>query len=226
MINSVIPNFLKLFSVIIMALLTGIPLVVSGQIRESAPPSSNPKLKILYPDQKFDAPQAKAALARGTSMIKGQVCSFSNGKFHLAENTPITLFPMTPYFEAWYKLKEDKEDKNTIVRLDMIALEHRIDSRTNSRGEFQFTEMKPGRYFVFAVNEFTDYVSRSEPSGTVYTPVGPGTVYEWRTYAYDKKKRIEKIVEIKSEGQTEKVNLRSGFGGLMNIGTCKSRLSF
>lgn len=222
----ILQNYLRFCPALIVSLLAVIPLAVSAQVRESAPPNPNPKYKVLYPDQKFDASQAKAALARGTSVIKGQVCSFSNGKFHLAENTRITLFPMTPYFEAWYKLKEEKEDKNTEVRLAPVALEHRIDSRTNIKGEFQFTEMKPGRYFVFAVNEYTDYVSRSEPSGTVYTPVGPGTIYEWRTYAYDKKKRIEKIVEIKSEGQTEKANLRSGFGGLMNIGNCKSRLSF
>ncbi len=99
------------------------------------------------PEQKFDPKVAKTALERGTSTIKGRICSFSNGQVYWGTNVRVALYPMTPYFEEWYQLREAKEDKNTSVRMSAEVVKYRVETDSNSKAEFQFTEMRPGKYF-------------------------------------------------------------------------------
>ncbi len=210
------------FAVFIFGILTGI----SGQVRVSPTPNPNPKFKILMPTTKFDEKAAAEALKPGTSKIKGEVCSVSNGTFYSGADTGVSLYPLTPYLEEFLKLRDDKEDKNTSVRISEEVYKMRIDTKTNNKGEFQFVDMKPGRYYVITLNAYTAYTSGTVRTGTVLSGVYSAGIYENRTYASDKKKLIDKIAEIKGENQTEKILLKSGFGGLMNAGSCKRRSLF
>lgn len=221
MIEFVRLDIRRLGLTLVTLLSAGIFTFVTGQVRVSPTPNPNPKFKALQPAQKFDAQLAKKALERGTSTIKGAVCSWSNGQVYWGTNVKVTLYPMTPYFEEWYNLREAKEDKNTAVLVSEEAVKYRIDTQTNGRAEFQFTEMKPGKYYIVALNEFTEYSSGSVYAGTARGSDGSSAnIYRNQTYAADKKKRIEKIVAIDGEQQIEKVLLKSGFAGLIRLGTC------
>lgn len=196
---------------------------VSGQVRVSPTPNPNPKFKILMPTSKFDAKAAGETLKPGTSTIKGEVCSVTNGVFYQGADTKVSLYPLTPYLEEYIKLRDEKEDKNTAVHISDEAFAMRIDTTTNKKGEFQFTQMKPGKYYIITVNQYTAYSTGTVRTGTVTAGVYSGGIYENRTYASGKRKVIDKITEIKGENQTEKIILKSGFGGLINAGSCKRR---
>ncbi len=149
MINFVTSNIYKLMLNITILLLAGMFTFVAGQVRVSPTPNPNPRYKVLQPSQEFDPQLAKTALERGTSTIKGQACSFYNHMV-LKTNVKVALFPWTPYLEEWYNLRETKTDKNTQVRASDEAFKYRIATETNAKAEFQFTELKPGKYYILA----------------------------------------------------------------------------
>jgi hypothetical protein len=115
--------------------------------------------KEYLPSVPFDLDAALAQLGPGTATIKGTIdarvrdskkIQISNlaPKLKASPNVLVTLFPVTPYFEEYLKLRK-KHD--AMARLSPEAFSCRIVTWTHEGGAFEFTGLKPGKYFIESV---------------------------------------------------------------------------
>lgn len=182
-------------------------------------PEKKDKIEAIYPEVVFDSLQAKKMLSKGTAVIKG--VAFTRQKHPLgysvplsprilANNMTVVLLPVTPYFEDWYKLRKEKENtrKRRFVYLSKDAYRYRLEAVTNSDGEFTFPDMKPGRYFLQGMLDYTLRGSYNAYTGTGYNNYGGQTdYYQKKEYSKNIQDRIEEFVEIKENGEILKVKL-------------------
>ena len=183
-------------------------------------PEEKDKVDISYPQAAFDSLLAKKMLAKGTATIKG--VAFTKQKNNMgfkpllgpriyANQIKIVLLPVTPYFEAWYKLRDEKENfkKRRYVYLSNDAYKYRLEAITNSNGKFTFPDMKPGRYFLQGFLGYTTTGSYNEYSGSGYTNDGTTTnYYQNKQYAISHEDRIEEFVEVKADGEIVNIKLK------------------
>ncbi len=177
----------------------------------------------FYSTASFNPDTARAAFARGNSAIEGIVCTKYKGGIFRASGARVSLFPVTPYLETWYQLREKKEGKNTGIFMSNEAVSYRIDLIANGEGRFYFQDLKPGRYFVQVFHNFTSrHSGRADRGSTTEMVNGVLTTtnyYEDYDYNVGHANRIEKFVDIKADGDSEKITLMKG-GGLLKIGGC------
>lgn len=165
----------------------------------------------LYPEANFDFQAAKNMLARGNSTIRGVACTGGASGTYKSANVTVSLFPVTPYFDQWYKLREKKEDKKTGVFMSSEANRWRIDVKTDGEGRFAFTDLKPGRYFL---QSFDDYSTNH--SQNVFVGSDEDTdYYEKQRYSLNHSFRLEKFIDIKTDGEEVKTALKKGEKRLM-----------
>jgi len=178
-------------------------------------------IKVLYPDIAFDKNEAKLATDEGTSTIRGVLFTKEKittglgtfkpllGAKMYGNNIQITLFPVTSYFEAWYDLRDKKENKRTRIYMSDDAFFYRIKVISDQYGRFQFTKMKPGKYFIQAFMG-TNY----QKNRVVYDGIGVNNYggvtnyYSNETFFVEQNERIEKFVEIKTEGELVEFKLK------------------
>jgi len=172
--------------------------------------------KVIYPEFAFDSLSAKDQLARGKGTIKG--IAYTKEKNSLgfsplmaqkiyATNTKIVLFPVTPYFDAWYQLRKKKEGKKTYVYMSNEAFRFRLETKTDSYGNFTFTEMKPGRYFLQAFVDWYTTQSRNVYTGSGYDGYGRTDYYTPQYYNVNHSDRVEEFVEVKESGEIVEIKL-------------------
>lgn len=183
------------------------------------------KVTTLYPEMKFDSVQARNALARGTSTIKG--VAFTKPKTGFGYKAPLAgriyankmkviLYPVTPYFEEWYKLRKDKENykskdykKRVYVYLSDAAYRYRLEAITNSQGEFTFPDMRPGKYFLTGNLSWDATGTYDQYTGSGYNNYGGTTdYYDRKSYTINHQDRIEAFVEIKTDGEIVEMKLK------------------
>lgn len=168
--------------------------------------ASKQEVKNLYPQVSFDSSLAKAALAYGDITIEGVAFTKPKNMYGFkaplskriyAVNTTILLFPVTAYFEAWYKLREEKEDKLTKVYMSEEAFKYRIAEKTDGYGRFKFEKMKPGRYFIQCIVSWSEGRSRDVYRGSSYGSFGASADhYSREYYAVSKADRLEEFITI------------------------------
>ncbi|PZP52227.1 MAG: hypothetical protein DI598_01215 [Pseudopedobacter saltans] len=147
----------------------------------------------IFPDQYFDSIAAKNALAVGTTTVTG--VAFTKPKTDFGYKAPfasriyanhiiVMLFPSTPYYQEWMRLKDKKENlkKNKIVFMDSVAYRYRLECETNSRGEFTFPKMKAGKYILVGTLPWTTSGSYNRYEGSGYNNYGGQTDYYSRQY--------------------------------------------
>lgn len=198
---------------LLVAFLSPVP-ALFAQYRE---PEKKDSVRVYYPDVAFDSLEAKKMLAKGTSSIKGIAYTKAKSKMGLkvgqriyANQIKVVLLPVTPYFEAWYKLRKEKENlkKRRYVYLSAESYSYRLEAITNSDGEFTFPEMKPGKYFLQGFLGWTQNGYYNEYTGSGYNGYGGRTdYYQQKRYSVDHEDRIEEFVEIKEDGKIVKVKL-------------------
>lgn len=177
-------------------------------------------LQKIFPKQSFDSVAAKNALAEGSVTIDG--IAFTRPKNSLGFKAPlaerikanhitVTLFPYTPYFEEWYNLKEKEENvrKNKIVYMDSIAYRYRLYCETNSRGEFSFPKMKPGKYILMGTLPWSSSGYYNKYTGSGYGSYG-GQVnyYQRQYYTVSHSDFLLRVVEVEPDEQRVKVRLK------------------
>jgi hypothetical protein len=172
----------------------------------------------LMPKVAFDSLQAKTMLARGTGTIKGVAYIRPNnnigfnirtGKKLLANKILVTLFPMTPYFEEYLSLKKKVNPKKLkFAFISNEAMRWRLEAITNSSGEFTFPEMKPGRYFLEGVLNWSQSGTYNRYTGSGYGSYGGQVDYYTRdNYRNNYSDYLSKIVEVKNDGEIVEVKL-------------------
>lgn len=177
----------------------------------------------LFPQAFFDKKLAEEMLGFGTSTIEGVASTKQkNGygfkaplakKQYAPKGTVVTLFPLTPYFEEFLKLRRQKENKKNTVHISEEAFKYRVEKTTDEYGRFSFIKMKPGKYYIESIVNFTAKGSYRQQTGTINTYNSGGYVlastphYETFIYNYDAANRESKIVEIKSDGEILEIKL-------------------
>ncbi len=202
----------KIFLILITVAGAASPLV--AQYKE---PEKKDKKEVFYPQAAFDSLEAKKMLARGKSTIKGVAFTKTRNNVGIkagnriyANQIKVVLLPVTPYFNAWYQLRKEKENfrKRRYVYLSDNAYRYRLEAVTNSDGEFTFPEMKPGKYFLQGFLPYTKNGYYHEYTGAGYNSYGGRTnYYELKQYAVNHEDRIEEFVEVKADGEVVKVRL-------------------
>ncbi|MDO5608393.1 MAG: carboxypeptidase-like regulatory domain-containing protein [Capnocytophaga sp.] len=176
--------------------------------------------KITYPSTPFDSVATRNALALGKSTLKGVAFTrlkngygIKTGNKIKGNKITVVLFPVTPYFEEYYKLWKDKKynnpKKNRFVYMDEKAYILRLEAITNSDGEFTFPEMLPGKYYIYATLGYTKTKSYNRYTGSGYGSYGGRVDYYQPTlYSENFSDLLEKFIEIKKNGEVVDVKLR------------------
>lgn len=173
----------KLIIFTVALLIIGTTTQIFGQVRVEPAPDK------LVPRTPFDEATAKQALAEGTSVIKGVACSIIDRQTYFARTTKVKLYPDTPHLREWLKLGNDKGFN--IVSMSPEAYKYRLEATTDQGGRFQFTKMKPGKYYLLAYYE----VVFNDP-------------FDERDYTVGRS--LERFVEIKKDSEEVKIDLTSG----------------
>ncbi len=173
----------------------------------------------IFPKTKLDSAEAKAAIAVGETTIKG--VAFTKPKTIYGYKAPlaeriyanhilIELFPMTPYYQEWYNLKKNEENlkKNKIVYMDRAAYKYRVTCETNSKGEFTFPKMKPGKYLIVGTLPWYNTKSYDQYTGSGYGNNGSVTDYYQRQYySTTHSDFLMEVVEVPADKKEVKVKL-------------------
>lgn len=170
--------------------------------------------KSIYPLGTFDPALAKAALERGLSTIRGKACTKVDGGIFYASGVKVVLYPVTPYLQEWYDLREKKEGKKTGVYMSNEANEYSIEATADSEGRFEFRGLKPGKYFIQVIHSFNQLKTARIYTGSDVSQNGPvrttTNFYYDQDYTVARSKRLEKFVEIKEDGENKKITMANG----------------
>ena len=173
----------------------------------------------LTPKSAFDATMAKEALAKGKSTIKGVAFirpnnnigfNIKTGKKVLADRIKVSLYPITPYFDEFLDLKKkEKPRKLKYAFLSKEAISYRLEAITNSSGEFTFPEMKPGKYYIEGVLNWTQSGTYQQYTGSGYNNYGGrADYYTNQSYVNHNSELLTKIVEVKKDGEVVEIKLK------------------
>lgn len=177
-----------------------------------------------FPQVFFDEKLAKSMLALGNSTIEGVATTKQRvgllkikpllGERHYAEKgTVVMLFPITPYFEEWYRLRRRLESKTVSVYMSKEAFKYRIDTTTDEHGRFKFEKLKPGKYYLETIVNFKATGRYQQQTGRTdaYNAYGgylySTPIYETFFYNYADSNRETKFVEIKTDGEILEISL-------------------
>lgn len=177
-------------------------------------------LQKIFPQTPFDSVAAKNALAEGSVIVKG--IAFTKPRNELGFKPPlgdriyanhivVELFPYTSYFEEWHQLKQKEENvkRNKIVYMDSVAYRYRLTCETNSRGEFTFPKMKPGKYIVMGTLPWQSTGSYDQYTGSGYGSYGTQVnYYERQYYTISHSDFLMQVIEIEPGRPTVKVKLK------------------
>ena len=171
--------------------------------------SGNAKLSI-YPEGTFDAALAQSALSRGLSRIEGRACSKIDNRIFTAAGTKVVLYPVTPYLEEWYALREKKEGKKASVYMSKEANKYAIEAFTDGDGRFAFEGLKPGKYFIHMIHNFNQLKTNRVYTGSNNNGQVITNYYQDQDYVVERSERVERFVEIKKDGDIKKIGLSKG----------------
>ncbi|GAB2508758.1 hypothetical protein [Lysobacter humi (ex Lee et al. 2017)] len=179
-------------------------------------------VRMLEPTVPFDRAAAKAALQPGRSVIRGQACGHWNGAMAYAAGSTVALYPATPHLEQLIQLSKKAKPGRDQVVPDPAVLETRMEATANERGEFQFSQMKPGRYLLVTRLDAMFSGDRDVYAGRVESGSASANVYRTEGYTFSAADELSKFVEIGRDGEVVKVTLqpsvsanpfRRGMGG-------------
>lgn len=168
----------------------------------------------MYPEMQFDAKLATSMLERGNCTIRGRACTKVDGGIYYAKGIKVVIYPVTPYLEAWYELREKKEGKRTGVFMSKEASRYRMEVTTDNEGMFQFQGLKPGKYFIQVMHEFNQAKTARIYTGSDVSQNGPvrttTNYYYDQDYTVARSTRLEKFVELKDAGDSKRITLSNG----------------
>ncbi len=175
------------------------------------------KINVIYPSIPFDSLRAKSALALGKATVQG--VAFTKPKTMYGYKAPlasriyganirVVLYPVTPYLEEWYRLRNKKEGKRTQVYLSNDAAKYGLYTTTDSYGRFTFNQMKPGRYFLQAILNWQHTASTNVYQGSGYDGYGRTDYYSRQYYNVGHADRLEKFITVEPDDPTVKVKLK------------------
>lgn len=174
----------------------------------------------------FDKEQTYKLVSAGSGTISGQIYARDNEnttkggiailnvnkKQYALQGTTVILIPYTAYFKEWIALNEKLRKKGRAVPLSKEAAGCiKVTSVYDNDGNFEFTNLMPGDYYLFSEFGYTHTASRTEVVG--YTDTYINGLFQGTTantqrnrYKTSATATLKKIVTINKEG--EKINVK------------------
>lgn len=173
----------------------------------------------------------KGILGRITGQTGGKVADKEVGK-QIGSKKPavkgavVTLFPLTPYFEEYLKMRDKSGNsydvgklnpfgKRTVPMISEEAYDYKLTTRvTDDKGNFAFNNLKPGRYLMEAIVEYIKTGIESERVGTdIATNASGQVLYEipvYRSYtvSWTESVYVYEAVSVDKDGAVVKVDLK------------------
>jgi hypothetical protein len=162
----------------------------------------------IYPKEIFDVAQARNAMEAGNVTVKGRVCAFYDGRVFSQAGVKVNLLPVTPYLEAWKKLRDSKKGKNVTMSEEAISI--RNETKTVDNGYYSFSNVKPGKYFMQATMEFVQAKSNTVYDGSDTYGNTTTNYYHEEAYGVERGVLLEETVDITKDGEVKTVNLYKG----------------
>jgi hypothetical protein len=173
MIRHSAPRSMPPCSLQIVALLLVSPFVVGC----AAPPGKQVDGNWL-PIVEFDVAQANAMLTGGKARIEGVAVAKENdtpftginlSTGHWAQpGTRVVLFPRTSYFDQYLALRDEYE---RAAQISAEAFSYRRETQVGTDGQFVFTDLGPGEYYLEAVIQYVQATEQNVQTGTQYTTI-------------------------------------------------------
>lgn len=162
----------------------------------------------IYPKEIFDVQQARNAMDAGNATVKGRVCAFYDGRVFSQAGVKVNLLPVTPYLEAWKKLRDSKKGANVTMSEEAISI--RKEAKTVDDGYYSFSNVKPGKYFMQATMQFTQAKSNTVYDGSDTYGDTTTNYYHEEVYGVERGILLEETVDITKDGEVKMVNLYKG----------------
>lgn len=176
-----------------------------AQVRTEEAPE--PQVREVSPEMSFDAAAAASALAAGSATIKGKACALVEKRVFAAADRTVILFPDSPYINEYIRLRDKNrlrdgvKDPGVHVGLPENVYKYRIEAKTDSDGNFRITRLRPGRYYLTMIFNFTQVRQELmwDASGQWY---GDDEVGRSRV--------LETFVDVPQDGDVVKATVSSG----------------
>lgn len=177
---------------------------------------ARPGTKTVSPVSSFDAGAAKASLEPGSATIKGVVMLKAQNRSNTNIEQEVYLFPATPYFEEFLNLKK-KNKKKKVITSEVFSAAKRAARIDDENGNFIFSNVKPGKYFLYTelylLGSGSGAVRTGNQQWGVYNNAGNRVggyttpIYENKTWMTSKINILSKEVNVNESQQTVKVEL-------------------
>ncbi|MFA4868956.1 MAG: hypothetical protein WC623_12185 [Pedobacter sp.] len=159
-------------------------LSVQGSYAQKAP-------EWVLPSTPFNEAETAKLMEKGNATIQGIAKLKKKGKDNFGvKGSQILLFPVTPYFTEFLELKKKYNSRKKQATMGRTAFTYRVEGRfIDEKGTFQFTGLKPGKYYIISWISFARQKTTAVQTGTntsynVYGYVlGSSPIYE--DYHYD-----------------------------------------
>lgn len=176
----------------------------------------------------FNKEQTYKMVSAGSGTISGQIYARDNEnttkggiailnvnkKQYAQQGTTVILIPYTDYFKEWIALNEKLRKKGQAVPLSKEAAGCiKVTSVYDNDGNFEFTNLMTGEYYLFTEFGYTHTASRTEVVGYTDTYINgffQGTTANTQVNRYKTSATaaLKKIVTIGKEGEKVVVKLK------------------
>lgn len=162
----------------------------------------------VLPTTPFNEAETARLMERGGATIEGTATLKKKGKDNFGvKGSQILLFPVTPYFTEFLELKKKFNSRKKQATMSPVAFTYRIEGRfLDDKGTFQFTNLKPGKYYIVSWIAFAKQKTVAVQTGTstsynVYGyALGSSPIYEDHHYDVFIENEVSGFVEVKEAG--------------------------
>ncbi|MGE8292998.1 MAG: hypothetical protein ACN6ON_15010 [Sphingobacterium sp.] len=162
----------------------------------------------VLPTTPFNEAETAGLMERGNATIEGTATLKKKGKDNFGvKGSQILLFPVTPYFTEFLELKKKFNSRKKQATMSPVAFTYRIEGRfLDDKGTFQFTNLKPGKYYIISWIAFAKQKTVAVQTGTstsynVYGyALGSSPIYEDHHYDVFIENEVSGFVEVKEAG--------------------------
>ncbi|MEI2272523.1 carboxypeptidase-like regulatory domain-containing protein [Sphingobacterium sp. ML3W] len=169
----------------------------------------------VLPTTPFNEAETARLMERGSATIEGTATLKKKGKDNFGvKGSQILLFPVTPYFTEFLELKKKFNSRKKQATMSPVAFTYRIEGRfLDDKGTFQFTNLKPGKYYIISWIAFARQKTVAVQTGTstsynVYGyALGSSPIYEDHHYDVFIENEVSGFVEVKEAGAVVNVTV-------------------
>ncbi|GAB0157127.1 hypothetical protein CHRYSEOSP005_23960 [Chryseobacterium sp. Alg-005] len=125
--------------------------------------------EFIQPSVAFNKEEAYKMLEEGDNTIQGNISFKKRGYVnHPGYSDIVLLYPATPYFREYIELKKKYNSKKKQAGLTREAAMARIETKTiDDKGNFQFTNIKPGKYYIVSWIKWEKVTRNEVQSGPI-----------------------------------------------------------